>query len=115
MSEYGFRFAQGNLAIKSEDSYEWSEVKEFGINKFRNTGKLSFFVSYDHNIMVGFNLRKSKQKRIHKFSSAMRKFMKCIGQDQQQFMHDALQDQYGFKPDELAELLNGCIARFSSR
>ena len=115
LSEFGFRLVQGNLGIKNEESYEWAAVKEFGVNKFRNTGKLSFFVSYEHNIMVGFNLRESKQKRIHKFGSTMGKFMKCIGQDQQQFMHGALQDQYGFKPDELAELLNSCIARFSSR
>lgn len=60
LSEYGFRLVQGNLGIENEESYEWAEVKEFGVNKFRNTGKLSFFVSYNHNVMVGFNLKESK-------------------------------------------------------
>lgn len=113
LSASGFRIVQGKLGIKSEQTYEWSDIKEFGVNKLQNTGKLSLFLKYDYNVMVAFNLNDSRQKKIHKFGSGMGKFMKYIGQGQQQYMHGAFQDNYGFKPNELAELLNRCMYNFS--
>lgn len=112
----GFTIYGGTFGIKKTKSYEWAHLEEFGINSLRNTGKLSFVVQYEHNHMVGFNLKPEyAQSGLHKFAKGMGKFMGAIGQDNQKYVHGAFYDSYGFKNEDFLAFLNGCLEIYNQK
>ena len=117
ISPKSFSIYGGNLWFKKKRTYEWKQVKEFGVNDYSQYNNSTFLLdlltrsrSSTSNIIensVGFNFKAeySKLAKCKKWSFTHR-LNQIIGC---KYMDGICYDSYGFENEDLAFMLNSCL------